>query len=86
MDYQIGTQNSYPYAADFNPGQVMLNQSVMPLRFRLLHEEDLMRFMNALARVDRAARVKETPLRPQLLVAPTDLTATTAAGDGATRR
>jgi hypothetical protein len=50
VDYQIGTQKSYPYAADFNPGQLALNQSVMQLRFRLLHEEDLMRFMNALAR------------------------------------
>jgi len=50
VDYQIGTQKSYPYAADFNPGQVILNQSIMQLRFRLLHEEDLMRFMGALAR------------------------------------
>ena len=50
VDYQIGTQKPYAYAADFNPGQVMLNQSIMQLRFRLLHEDDLMRFMAALAR------------------------------------
>lgn len=49
VDYQIGTQKTYPYAAIFNPGQIVLNQSVMRLKFRLLHEEDLMRFIDALA-------------------------------------
>jgi len=50
VDYQIAMQRPYPYAADFNPGQLALNQSLMQLRFRLLHEEDLMRFLTALAR------------------------------------
>ena len=50
VDYQIATQKPYPYAADFNPGQLALNESRMKLNFRLLHEEDLMRFMSALAR------------------------------------
>jgi hypothetical protein len=50
VDYQIGAQRPYAYAADYNPGQIALNQSVMRLRFRLLHEEDLLRFFNALAR------------------------------------
>ncbi|MNC89953.1 hypothetical protein D3C83_59760 [compost metagenome] len=50
MDYQIGTQKTYPYAADFNPGQLALYQSAMKLQFRLLHEEDLMRFLAALER------------------------------------
>ena len=50
VEYQIGAQRPYPYASDFNPGQIALNQSVMRLRFRLLHEEDLLRFFNALAR------------------------------------
>jgi hypothetical protein len=50
VDYQIGTQKAYPYAADFNPGQLALYQSVMKLQFRLLHEEDLMRFLAALGR------------------------------------
>ena len=50
VDYQIGTQKPYPYAAEFNPGQITLNQSLMKLNFRLLHEEDLMRFLAALAR------------------------------------
>jgi hypothetical protein len=50
VEYQIGAQRPYTYASDFNPGQLALNQSVMRLRFRLLHEEDLLRFFNALAR------------------------------------
>jgi len=50
VEYQIGAQKAYAYAVDYNPGQLALNQSVMRLRFRLLHEEDLLRFFNALAR------------------------------------
>lgn len=50
VDYQIGAQKPYPYAAEFNPGQLELNQSLMRLRFRLLHEEDMMRFFSILAR------------------------------------
>ena len=48
-DYQISAQRPYAYASDLNPGQLALNQSVMKLRFRLLHEEYLMRFFNMLA-------------------------------------
>ena len=50
VDYQIAAQKPYAYAADFNPGQLALTQSAMQLRFRLLHEEDLVRFFDALAR------------------------------------
>jgi len=50
VDYQIGAQKTYPFAAEFNPGQLALNQSLMQLRFRLLHEGDLLRFFDALAR------------------------------------
>ena len=51
-DYQISAQRPYPYANELGPGQLVLKQSVMKLRFRLLHEEDLMRFFNTLARVE----------------------------------
>ena len=50
VNYQIGTQAPYAYAAQYNPGQIVLNQSVMRLEFRLLHEADLMRFLAALSR------------------------------------
>ena len=50
VDYDIGTQKPYPFAASLNPGQVQLRESVMKLRFRLLHEEDLLRFLDLLSR------------------------------------
>ncbi len=50
VTYQIGTQAPYAYAAQYNPGQVTLSQSVMRLDFRLLHEADLARFLSALSR------------------------------------
>jgi len=50
VDYEIGVQKPYAYAAELNPGQIQLKESVMKLRFRLLHEEDLMRFLGILAR------------------------------------
>lgn len=50
VDYEIGVQKPYAHAADLNPGQIQLKESVMKLRFRLLHEEDLMRFLGTLAR------------------------------------
>ena len=48
VDYHISEQRPYPYANEVNPGQLTLHQSVMKLRFGLLHEEDLMRFFYAL--------------------------------------
>ena len=48
MNYEIGAQQPYPYAADLNPGQINLRQSVMKLDFRLLHGADLLRFVEAL--------------------------------------
>ena len=50
VDYQIGAQKKYRYAASLNPGQIQLRESEMQLRFRLLHEEDLIRFFDLLAR------------------------------------
>jgi hypothetical protein len=48
VDYQIGAQAPYAYAGELNPGDLALHQSVMTVRFRLLHEEDLLRFFNLL--------------------------------------
>ena len=50
VDYQIGAQTPYAYAAEFSPGPLALNQSIMRVRFRLLHEGDLERFLDSLAR------------------------------------
>jgi len=50
VEYDIGAQKPYVYAAEYNPGQLVLQESVMHLRFNLLHEEDLPRFFDALGR------------------------------------
>jgi hypothetical protein len=50
VDYQIGAQRPYAFASEFSPGPLALNQSVMRVRFRLLHEGDLDRFFDALTR------------------------------------
>ena len=50
VQYQIGSQQQYPYAAELSPGQLTLHQSVMKLSFQLLHEGDLMSFLTALGK------------------------------------
>lgn len=50
VDYQISVQKKYRHAAALDPGQIELFESMMRLNFRMLHEEDLVRFFNALAR------------------------------------
>ena len=50
VQYQIGSQQQYPYAAELNPGQLTLHQSVMKLSFQLLHEGDLMSFLKVLGK------------------------------------
>lgn len=48
VNYQIGVQHPYPYAAEFDPGGIALQESIMELDMRLLHEGDLLRFLDAL--------------------------------------
>lgn len=48
VSYQIGIQHPYPFAAEFDPGTISLQESVMELDMRLLHEGDLMRFLDEL--------------------------------------
>ena len=50
VEYDLSAQRPYVYAAEFNPGQLLLQESVMHLKFGMLHEEDLPRFLDALAR------------------------------------
>ena len=50
VQYQIGSQQAYPYAVELDPGQLTVHQSLMKLNFRLLHEGDLMNFMHTLAK------------------------------------
>jgi hypothetical protein len=48
VSYQIGAQQPYPYAGEFDPGQLTLHQSAMKLTVRLLHEGDLIPFLATL--------------------------------------
>ena len=48
VDYQIGVQQPYAGAGDFDAGGIKLRQSVMKIRLPLLHEGDLLRFLSTL--------------------------------------
>ena len=50
VEYEISAQRPYAYAAEFGTGRLSLQESLMRLKFRLLHEEDLSRFLNVLSR------------------------------------
>jgi hypothetical protein len=50
VEYDLSAQRPYAYASEFNAGQLLLQESVMHLRFGMLHEEDLPRFLEALGR------------------------------------
>jgi hypothetical protein len=50
VEYDIGAQRPYVYAAEFSAGQLVLQESLMQIKFQLLHEEDMPRFFSALAR------------------------------------
>ena len=50
VEYEISVQRTYAHAAELNPGPLALKESVMKLKLRLLHEEDLARFFQALGR------------------------------------
>ena len=48
VNYQISTQKPYAYQAELNAAPVQLRESVMSLKFQLLHEGDLLRFLSVL--------------------------------------
>lgn len=48
VNYQIGVQHPYPYANEFDAGSIALQESIMKLDMRLLHEDDLLRFLDEL--------------------------------------
>jgi hypothetical protein len=50
VNYQVSAQHAYPYANELDPGQLVMRESLMRVNFRLLHEGDLMRFLETLAK------------------------------------
>lgn len=76
VSYQIGIQHPYPNAAEFDAGSIALQESIMELDMRLMHEGDLLRFFDelraqkvglfdvkecALIRTDRAENLRNSP-------------------------
>lgn len=49
INYDISARQPYPHAALLAPGQINVMQSVMKLRFQILHEEDLPKFLEYLS-------------------------------------
>lgn len=49
VDFEVGPQQPYAYAAELNAGSLSMQQSLMKLRFGLLYEDDLLRFFRRLA-------------------------------------
>jgi hypothetical protein len=47
-EYQVGTQQPYAYAQEFNAVRLGMAQSLMKLNLRLAHEGELMRFFGML--------------------------------------
>jgi hypothetical protein len=50
VNYLVSAQHPYPHASELDPGQLVLRESLMRISFRLLHEGDLMRFLETLAK------------------------------------
>jgi hypothetical protein len=48
VDYQIAAQRPYAHARELEAPELVLQESVMKLKLRLLHEEDLLRFFAVL--------------------------------------
>jgi len=48
VSYQIGVQHPYPNAGEFDTGSITLQESIMELDMRLMHEGDLLRFLDEL--------------------------------------
>ncbi len=55
VEYEVGTQQPYAFAAEAQGGNVAIQQSVMKLKFGILYEEDLLGFFRALQSQDVGA-------------------------------
>ena len=49
VEYQVSPQQAYSFSGEVGAGPLAIHQSLMKLRFELLHEGDLFRFFDALA-------------------------------------
>lgn len=49
VEYEVSPQQAYSFSGEVGAGPLTIHQSLMKLRFALLHEGDLFRFFDALA-------------------------------------
>jgi len=49
VEYEVSPQQAYTFSGEVGAGPLTIHQSLMKLRFALLHEGDLFRFFDALA-------------------------------------
>jgi hypothetical protein len=49
VEYEVSPQQAYSFSGEVGAGPLAIHQSLMKLRFALLHEGDLFRFFDALA-------------------------------------
>ncbi len=78
VDYDISPRRPYPLASTLSPGQMSVMQSMMKLRFSMLHEGDLPKFLDLLSNqraglfmvdqcaVKRAAATQNMRFQPNL--------------------
>jgi hypothetical protein len=93
VDYQIGVQQPFAGAVEFDAAGLKLRQSVMKIRAPLLHEVDLLRFLHTLesqrvglftvsqCTLDRTGSVGNAPRYQPNLAAACDLTWITLVDD-----
>ena len=60
INYEIAARQTYPLAATLAPGQMNVTQSVMKLRFPMLHEDDLPNLLENLAEQNAGVFIVDT--------------------------
>ncbi|HEU5284081.1 MAG TPA: hypothetical protein VFU53_09715 [Burkholderiales bacterium] len=55
VEYEVGAQQAYAFAAEAGAGALPIQQSIMKLKFGMLYEDDLLSFFRALAAQDVGA-------------------------------
>jgi hypothetical protein len=76
VSYQIAPQQPYVFSSELSPGPISVRQSVMKLRFALLHEGDLTQFFELLSQqnsgiyVPELCTIQRTPGSPTMRYQP----------------
>ena len=63
VDYEVGSQMPYSFAAEVNAAGLPVQQSMMKVKLGLLYETDLLTFFRVLARAERGC-IRGQPVQP----------------------